>query len=643
MGAHTKLPDTVPESRPPARGRRRWAAFAAVATIALSTVASWAVPAWSTAKAQGFGAGSDAPEIASGFRLGHLVRARELMAVTAHPLATEAAYRILNDGGTVVDAAVAAQMVLNVVEPQSSGVGGGGFMLYYDGGTGRIRAYDGREVAPAAAWGDYLRQAELHSGEPVVPDPRRSGRSVGVPGLVAMLEMAHRRHGARPWSSLFLPAIALALDGFPVSARMAASIAASADDLRRDPETAAYFFTPTGRPLPVGWRLYSPVLAQSLARIAAQGSRGFYQGELARAIVEQVGAPPAGATPGKITLEDLASYEAVERTVVCSPYREWEVCGFPPPSSGGLAVAQMLGILEAFNLPALAPRQTTNGTIVPSPEAVHLITEAGRLAFADRNEYIADPGFAMDPLPSVKLLLEPGYLARRSALIDRQASMGKALAGLPRLPRASDAGVGRKETTHLSLVDKYGNALAMTTSLEGGFGSYMMVDGFLLNNQLTDFHEVPTDELGRVYANRVEGGKRPRSSMAPTLVFERGPDGQRGRLVLVTGSPGGAAIIHYVVNHLVALLDWGLSPAEAMAMGHFGAFNDPRSILEANETLLPEGWPASVVERLRRTGHEVAFEPRPSGLATIMLSPPELVRPLSAAADPRREGVAQGD
>ncbi|MGE4337076.1 MAG: gamma-glutamyltransferase family protein [Pigmentiphaga sp.] len=643
MGAHTKLRDTVPESRPLGRGRRRWAAFVVSATIAVEGLATHGAAGWAQARAQGFGAGSDAPEIASGFRQSHVVRARELMAVTAHPVATEAAYRILNDGGTVVDAAVAAQMVLNVVEPQSSGVGGGGFMLYYHGGTGRIRAYDGREVAPAAAWGDYLRQAEPDSGRPVLPDSRRSGRSVGVPGLVAMLEMAHRRHGARPWSSLFLPAIALALDGFPVSPRMAASIAASADDLRRDPDAAAYFFTPTGAPLPVGWRLYSPVLAQSLARIAAHGSGGFYQGELARAIVEQVSAPPAGATPGKLTLDDLEGYEAIERTVVCSPYREWEVCGFPPPSSGGFTVAQMLGILEAFNLPALSPRQTANGTIIPSPEAVHLITEAGRLAFADRNDYIADPGFAMEPVPSVRLLLEPGYLSRRSALIDPQASMGKALPGLPRVPRAADAGLGRKETTHLSLVDKYGNALAMTTSLEGGFGSYMMVDGFLLNNQLTDFHDVPINEFGRVYANRVEGGKRPRSSMAPTLVFERGAEGERGRLVLVTGSPGGAAIIHYVVNHLVALLDWGLSPSEAMAMGHFGAFNDPRSILETNEILLPEGWPASVVEKLKRTGHEVAFEPRTSGLATIMLSPPELVRPLSAAADPRREGVAQGD
>jgi len=609
----------------------------------VSGLASPAAPGWAQVGTQGFGAGSDAPEIASGFRQGHLVRARELMAVTAHPQATEAAYRILNDGGTVVDAAVAAQMVLNVVEPQSSGVGGGGFMLYYDAETGQVRAYDGREVAPAAAWGDYLRQAEPESGQPVRPDPRRSGRSVGVPGLVAMLEMAHERHGVRPWSSLFLPAIALALDGFPVSPRMAASIAASADDLRRDPDAAAYFFTPAGLPLPVGWRLYSPVLAQSLARIAAHGSGGFYQGELARAIVEQVAAPPADATPGKLTLDDLERYEAIERTALCTPYREWEVCGFPPPSSGGFAVAQMLGILETFNLATLSPRQTANGTIVPSPEAVHLITEAGRLAFADRNDYIADPGFALEPVPSVRLLLEPDYLTRRAALIDPRASLGKALPGLPRLRRASDTGAGRTETTHMSLVDTYGNALAMTTSLEGGFGSYMMVDGFLLNNQLTDFHDVPVDELGRVYANRVEGGKRPRSSMAPTLVFERGADGQRGRLVLVTGSPGGAAIIHYVVNHLVALLDWGLSPSEAMAMGHFGAFNDPRSILEANETLLPDGWPASVVERLKRTGHEVVFEPRPSGLATIMLSPPELVRPLSAAADPRREGVAQGD
>lgn len=607
------------------------------------SMAAPVVPVFQPEGLTGFGAGSDNPEIATDFRPGRLVRARQVMAVTAHPHASDAAYQILAAGGTVVDAAVAAQMVLNVVEPQSSGIGGGGFLLLFDNSAGVVRAFDGRETAPAAAWEGYLQYLAPGSTQPVVPTARRSGRSVGVPGLVRMLEMAHRRHGSMPWSSLFTPAIRLALEGFAVSPRLSASIAGSAEMLQRDPAAAAYFFTPTGQPLPTGWRLYSPELAQTLARIAAQGSAGFYQGEVAQAIVNRVSRPPGGATPGWLSLTDLHRYTAVERRALCAPYRDWEVCGFPPPSSAGIAVAQMLGILQSVPLSTMPPRQTASGAIVPDPLAVHYLAEAGRLAFADRNHFVADTDFVPLPGGSPAALLDPDYLAQRAALLRPDRSLGVAEPGLRADRLAEDNLPGRDETTHISLVDMYGNALALTSSIEGAFGSYMMVKGFLLNNQLTDFSPSATDAEGRRVANRIEPGKRPRSSMAPTLVFERTPLGRRGRLVLVTGSPGGAAIIPYVANHLVALLDWGLNPAEAVTMPHFGAFNERQTVLEASYPFPTEGWPADLVSALRQAGHEVGYRPRPSGLATILLSPPELVRPLLAGADPRREGVALGD
>ncbi len=605
-----------------------------------------AVPAQTTG-APGLAAGvvlpsRDAPEIASGFRQQRLVRARDYMAVTANPHGTQAAVTVLERGGTAVDAAVAAQMVLNVVEPQSSGLGGGGFMLYYDAGRERLLAFDGRETAPMQAWEGYLREVSPDSGEPVQPSPRASGRSVGVPGLVAMLELAHDDYGTMPWSSLFIPAIDLALGGFAVSPRMAASIAGSADDLRNDPDAARYFFTPGGQPLPVGWQLYSPALAETLARVAARGSDGFYQGEIAEAIVAQVSQPPNGATPGLLALDDLASYRAKVREASCVPYRDWEVCGFPPPSSGGIAVGQMMGMLQHFDLAELAPRQAPSGAILPAPRAVHLLAEAGRLAFADRNHYVADTDFVPLPGEGGRGLLQLDYLARQAARIEDNRSLGRTEPGWPGAG-AADNRPGLPDTTHVSIVDMYGNVLSMTTSVEGGFGSYMMVNGFLLNNQLTDFSPDSHDAQGRLIANRVQAGKRPRSSMAPTMVFERGRDGERGRPVVATGSPGGAAIIPYVANHLVALLDWGLSPSEAMAMPHFGAFNSPGTVLEAEHPLLPSGWPDDIVDYLQLRGHEVSYRPRTSGLATILMSPPVLVRPLTAAADPRREGVARGN
>lgn len=583
----------------------------------------------------------DAPEIASGFRPQSGARARDFMAVTANPHGTQAALVVLEQGGTAVDAAVAAQMVLNVVEPQSSGLGGGGFMLYYHAATEELVAFDGRETAPMQAWGGYLHEVSPGSNEPVMPSPRASGRSVGVPGLVAMLEMAHQEFGTQPWSSLFIPALEVALGGFAVSPRMAASIAASADALRVDPAAAEYFFTPEGEPLPVGWKLYSPELAESLARVAAHGSEGFYQGALAEAIVARVAEPAGGGTPGLLTLEDLAEYRAVRREAVCAPYREWEICGFPPPSSGGITVGQTMGMLQHFKLSEMPPQQLANGAIVPQPRAVHILTEASRLAFADRNHYVADPRFV--PLPNQEKggLLQPEYLARQAARIEDNRSLGQAEPGWPGKGGADDR-PGLPDTTHLSIVDGFGNVVSMTTSIEGGFGSYMMVNGFLLNNQLTDFSPRERDAEGRLIANRVEPGKRPRSSMAPTIVFDRHLDGSRAQPVAVTGSPGGAAIIPYVSNHLVALLDWGLSPAEAMALPHFNAFNTPATVLEADHPLLPEGWPEDLVGYLERRGHEVSLRPRTSGLATILMLPPELVRPLTAAADPRREGVARG-
>lgn len=562
-----------------------------------------------------------APEASTGYVDKAGWTARTFMVAAANPLAVDAGYRMLRRGGAAIDAAIAAQLVLTLVEPQSSGIGGGAFLMYFDGK--RVQAFDGRETAPAAASGALFLQSD---GAPLAREAGIvGGRSVGAPGVLRMLELAHRQHGKLPWATLFGPAIGLAERGFPVSARL--NLLLRGDPfLARDPVAAAYFYDRDGQAWPVGHRLKNPALARTLRAVAKGGARAFYQGRIARDIAAKV----AGHTgnPGLLNVFDLAAYRAKVRRPVCSDYRRWTVCGMPPPSSGGIAVAQILGMLETRDLAALRPQ---NDAL--EPEAVHLFAEAGRLAYADRNRYVADTDFVPLPGAGVEALLDKTYLAQRAALITER-SMGRAQAGAPpgvSVAWGADRSPERPSTSQLAVVDARGGALSMTTSVEDAFGARQMVDGFLLNNQLTDFSFVPADADGPV-ANRVQGGKRPRSSMAPTLVFERGSR----RLVLAVGSPGGSAIINYVAKTLVATLDWDLSVQQAISLPNFGSRNGP--------TELERGRAApGLIEALTARGHEVSVIEQNSGLQGIMRGA-RAGRPLwFGGADPRREGSARGD
>ncbi len=562
-----------------------------------------------------------APEAATGYHEKAGWPAKKYMVAAANPLAVEAGYQILKQGGSAIDAAIATQMVLTLVEPQSSGIGGGAFLVHYDGK--HTQAFDGRETAPSKADEHLFERPDgtpLSRTEGIV-----GGRSTGAPGVLRMLELAHKQHGKLPWKALFAPAIKLSEEGFAVSPRLNALLSGDVH-LRKDKEAAAYFYGDGGKPWPVGHILKNPALARTLREIADGGADAFYKGHIARDIAAKVQGHPTN--PGLLSASDIANYQPKVRTPVCSDYRAYTVCGMPPPSSGGIAVAQMLGMFETFDMRALAPKAG-----VPSPDALHVFTEVGRLAYADRNRYAADTDFVPLPGRGLPSLIDKGYLAQRAKLVGPR-SMGEAKAGTPpgmEVAWGTDNAIETPSTSHMSVVDGYGMGLAMTTTIEDAFGSRQMVDGFILNNQLTDFSFSSRDADGPV-ANRVEANKRPRSAMSPTIVFDR----KSGKLVLAVGSPGGPVIINYVAKVLVGTLDWGLNVQEAISLPNFGSRNGPTE-LEVGR------FPSTTIEALNARGHKVRLGEQTSGLHGIQRIEVHGVPIWYGGADPRREGIAKGD
>jgi gamma-glutamyltranspeptidase/glutathione hydrolase len=558
---------------------------------------------------------------------------RTYAVAAANPLATEAGQQMLRAGGSAVDAAIAVQMVLALVEPQSSGLGGGAFLVHFDGK--RVQAFDGRETAPAGVTAGELMGS---NGQPLGRSQAIvGGRAVGVPGTLRMLELAHRQHGRLPWATLFAPAIRLAQQGFAISPRMASLVAADRH-LRKDPVAATYFYDADGKPWPAGHVLRNPELADVLQAIAKQGADALMQGEVAQAIAQKV--QSHATNPGKMTVKDLADYRAVVREPLCFDYtvaaRGYRICGMPPPSSGTLAIGQILGLLSstpAASLPLAAG--------LPSADWLHLYTEAARLAFADRDYYVADPDFVKPPAGSWQSLLQPGYLSQRATLINTTPSSPRMADPEPGKPGLLSFQYGRAATqieagtSHISVIDAQGRGVAMTTTIEDAFGARQMVNrgkglvgGFLLNNELTDFNFTPTDNAGLPVANRIEPGKRPRSSMAPTLVFDK----TTGQLLISAGSPGGAVIIHYIAKTLYGMLNWGLNAQQAINLPNFGSLGGP-AFLEASR------FAPSTAQALRARGHTVYEVELPSGIQAIERTP----QGFFGGADPRREGIVLGD
>ena len=534
------------------------------------------------------------------------VDAKNWMVVAAHPLAVEAGARVLREGGTAADAMVAVQAVLGLVEPQSSGLGGGAFLVWYDAASGQITTLDGRETAPLAATPRMLLDAE---GKPQkFYEAVVGGLSVGTPGTPRLMEVAHRKWGRANWASLFDEAISHADNGFAVSPRMAASVARDAGRLAVHPETAAYFL-PDGKPLAEGQILRNPAYAASVRALAEQGAEPFYTGDIATEILTAVRSAPK---PGLLSEVDLAIYEIKERPAACASYRGFDVCGMGPPSSGGIAVGQILGLLEPFDMTGLGP---------DDPVTWRLIGDAMRLAFADRGKYVADDDFV--PVPTMGLLSRE-YLTGRAELLRRDTALEGVAPGKPEFDHAlnwaRDEERAAPSTSHISIVDAYGNALSMTTTIENGFGSRVMANGYLLNNELTDF-SFRSHRGGVPVANRVEPGKRPRSSMAPTIVL------WKGKPVLVVGSPGGSRIIPYVAKTIIAHIDWEMDVQQAVAMPHlanrFGVFEMEEPRMQAD---------------LQAIGFETKVRDLNSGLHAISIGDG-----LRGGADPRREGLAVGE
>ena len=574
-----------------------------------------------------------APEAASGWQAKPGWTFERMGVAAAHPLAAQAGLQILREGGSALDAAIAVQMVLTLVEPQSSGIGGGAFLLHWDGHA--VQAWDGRETAPVAATPQLFLKPDgrpLRFGEAVA-----SGLAVGVPGTLRMLEAAHRQGGQLPWARLMAPAIRLSEQGFEIGPRLQALLR-QARALQNDPAGRAFYYQ-AGRPeaapqpWPVGHRLRNPALAAVLRRVAQDGAAAFYQGPVAQAIVQRV--QGHALRPGRMSEADLVGYQPVQRQALCADWQDdWRLCGMGPPSSGHLAMMQILGLLEA--LPARGP-----GAELQDAEDLHRSIEASRLAYADRDLYVADPAFVPVPAGRWANLLASAYLGQRAALIGPRAAVGEVAAGQPwagPIALAPQAPQEEHGTSHISVVDAQGRMVAMTTTIEGGFGSGMLCDGgtglpggFMLNNELTDFSLLPTDARGRPVANRVEGGKRPRSSMSPTLVFNR----HTGQAVMSLGSPGGAAIIPFTLKVLRGTLEAGLTPQQAMNLPNVVNLGTPTTLLEQAR------FSAATLQALRERGHVVVEDELPSGAQALQWSPTQ--RRWLGGADPRREGVVAGE
>ncbi len=548
------------------------------------------------------------------------IRAKQELVVSANPYASDAGLRILREGGGAVDAAIAVQLVLTLVEPQSSGVGGGAFMLFY-GAPGKrapaaISAYEGRETAPAAATPDMFMSNGRPEGFVAVGV---GGLAVGVPGAMRMLELAHRDHGRLPWAKVFAPAIEIAEKGFEISPRLFQLLNgfkrfARGEDFRR------YFYEEGGEPRPIGYVLKNPEYAAALRELAAKGAEGLYTGDLAAAIAAKVQGNNVRA--GRMTPEDLAKYRAHATQPLCTAYRSWRVCGPQLPSSGGVTTQQVLGMLGGFDLAKLRNEPA---------QAIHLFVEANRLAFADRTLYLGDPEFVPAPVTE---LLAPAYLRERAALIDTKKALPNVAAGVPRQGLAWEFAPGspaeRPSTSHFSIADKFGDAVAMTTSVQGAFGSQLMVGGFILNNQLTDFDYAP-EVGGKPVANRIEGGKRPLSSMAPTMLLDA-----QGRLRLLVGSPGGTHIIGFVAQSVVGFVDWQQSAQQAVAAPHYLAEGGPVELEQDTDVVAQRA-------ALEALGHTIAVRDLNSGLHAIAIDYTRRGRVLSPGIDPRREGAARGD
>lgn len=544
----------------------------------------------------------------------------QAMVVTANPLATEAGMEVLRAGGSAVDAAVAIEAVLSLVEPQSSGLAGGAFMVHYDSETKSLAVYDGRETAPAKATPDmFLQEDGSRMG---FLQAKNSGLSTGVPGVLAMLSMAHEEHGSMKWESLFNRASVLATDGFEISPRLHGMLNRFGKYIPKTAEEGPtdayeYFFDEQGNPHPVGYVLKNPEYAKTL-EIIANDVRDFYTGDIAKEIADMVQTEPRAGT---LTVEDIAAYQPIKREALCQPYRDTQICGAPPPSSW-LAVGMIMGILEN------GPRPSAEGPSDPNNWA--LMAQAQQLAYSDRDQFIGDPAFVDMPITG---MLNPKYLEKRSALITEKANDQTYVVGDPwaynDTSKKEIAGIDDTHdvhgTTHFVIIDTKGNVVSMTATVESIFGTTRMAGGMFLNNQLTDFSFTPVDENGNPVANAVAPNKRPRSSMSPTIVLDK-----NGEFLMATGSPGGNNIIAYTSKTLVGVFEWGLSAQEAVDL--------PNMVARGEKVRLEKGAaPDSLINAMTELGFNVdASRGENSGLSVILRKPDGT---LEGAADKRREGV----